>query len=91
MEKSDEDKLKDISKAILERDIKLKMIAKQRNSSYEPWKNPHVTVKQTPFGNFKGHKKPDVFDFSTPQKEYIPEGGSINVCIIKLSSAQESS
>lgn len=89
MQKDSGDKLKELSKAILERDIKRKMRAKLRNVSYEPWKNPLVTVKDTPFGNFGGGKKKSDFDFSKPPQEYLPAAGSINVCRLASPSAGE--
>jgi hypothetical protein len=90
MQKDSQDPLKELSKAILERDIKRKMKAKLRNASYEPWKNPLVTVKDTPFGNFAAPKKKSDFDFSKPPPEHLPEAGSINVCRLHSFSASES-
>lgn len=72
MQKQD-DKMKNLSKAILEQDQQRKMKAKLRNSSYEPWKNSLATTKETPFGKFPDQKKKEVFDFSQKPVEY--EGG----------------
>ena len=90
MQRGAPDPLKELSKAILERDIKRKMKAKLHNASYEPWKNPLVTVKDTPFGNFADSKKKSDFDFSKPPPEHLPEAGSINVCMLRSPSAAES-
>ena len=74
-----EDQMKALSKAVLEQDIQRKMKAKLRNISYEPWKNPLATTKETPFGKFPDQKKKDVFDFAA-QPEYSGGGqASTNV------------
>ena len=78
MQKQD-DQLKALSKAVLERDKQRKMAAKLRNQSYEPWKNPLTTTKETPFGKFPGQKKKEVFDFSQKPAEYEGGQASTNV------------
>jgi hypothetical protein len=74
-----EDKMKALSKAVLEQDQQRKMKAKLRNASYEPWKNPLATTKQTPFGNFPDQKKKELFDFSQKPVDYEPGQASTNV------------
>lgn len=74
-----EDKMKALSKAVLELDQQRKMKAKLRNSSYEPWKNPLAVTKDTPFGKFPDQKKKEIFDFSEKPVEYGGGLGSTNV------------
>jgi hypothetical protein len=72
-------KLKTYAKAVLDQDQERRMKAKFRNTSYEPWKNNMAKTKDTPFGNFQDEKRKADFDFKKPQKEYIPEQGSLGV------------
>lgn len=79
MIKSTETKLRDLSKALIDTDQKRKMNCKFKNTPHEGWKGPLSTVKQTPFGNFKGHKANSDFDFDKKPEEYRADPASINV------------
>jgi hypothetical protein len=71
--------MRDLSKALIDTDQKRKMNCKFKNTPHEAWKSKLSTVKQTPFGNFKGHKAASDFDFEPKQDMYQSDPASITV------------